>query len=280
MEAQHREMPGVIQQKGNSTKFQGVENMGKLFSKVAIVTGGSRGIGRAIALRLGREGAAVVVHYSASRDAAEEVVGEIQRSGGSAFAVGADLSTLEGIRALFDGVEQELHTRFGSTGIDILVNNAGIGLTTTLEDTKEEDFDYLMSLNVKAPFFMIQQALPHLRKDGRIIQISSAVTRMSLPVIPAYSMSKAAVNGLTLSLANQLGLRGITINAIAPGFVATDMNASMLQDPESRQVGANFSIFGRWGEPEDIADIAAFLASPEGGWITGQVIDASGGSHL
>ncbi|WP_334077607.1 SDR family oxidoreductase [Paenibacillus sanfengchensis] len=254
--------------------------MGTLFKKVAIVTGGSRGIGRAIAQRFGREGATVAVHYSTSQGAAEEVVEEIHHSGGAAFAVGADLGTLEGIQTLFGAVEQELITRFGTKGIDILVNNAGTGLIADIEDTKEEDFDSLMSLNVKAPFFMIQQALPHLRNDGRIIQISSAVTRISLPAIPAYSMSKAAINGLTLSLANQLGPRGITINSIAPGFVATDMNAAMLRDPESRQFGASFSIFGRWGEPKDIADIAAFLASSEGGWITGQVIDASGGSHL
>ncbi|WP_309119409.1 SDR family oxidoreductase [Paenibacillus sp.] len=254
--------------------------MGKLVNKVAIVTGGSRGIGRAIAQRLGREGATVVVHYAANRSAAEEVVGEIIGGGGSAFSLGSDLGTLDGIHTFYAGLERELATRFGTAGFDILVNNAGTGLAAAIEDTKEEDFDSLMSLNVKAPFFMIQQALPHLRNDGRIIQISSAVTRMSLPAIPAYSMSKAAVNGLTLSLAKQLGPRGITINAIAPGFVATDMNAGMLQDPGSRRFGADFSIFGRWGEPQDIADIAAFLASPEGGWITGQILDASGGSHL
>lgn len=254
--------------------------MGKLTDKVAIVTGGSRGIGRAIATRIGKEGATVAVHYAASRNAAEEVVEEIIRDGGSAFAVGSDLSTLDGVKTLFVAVELELYARFGTTGFDILVNNAGTGLAAAIEETKEDDFDSLMSLNVKAPFFMIQQALPHLRKDGRIIQLSSAVTRISLPAIPAYSMSKAAINALTLSLANQLGPRGITINAIAPGFVATDMNAGMLQDQASRQFGADFSIFGRWGEPADIAEIAAFLASPESGWITGQVIDASGGSHL
>ncbi|AEI42355.1 SDR family oxidoreductase [Paenibacillus mucilaginosus] len=254
--------------------------MSKLLNKVAIVTGGSRGIGRAIAQRLGREGATVAVHYASSQGAAEEVVEEIKHHGGSAFAVGSDLGTLDGIQTLYDAVDRELLERFGTTGIDILVNNAGAPLVAAIEDTKGDEFDSLMSLNVKAPFFMIQQALPRLRKEGRIIQLSSAVTRISLPAIPAYSMSKAAINALTLSLANQLGPRGITINAIAPGFVATDMNAGMLQDPGSRQFGADYSIFGRWGEPGDIADIAAFLASSESGWITGQVIDASGGSHL
>ncbi|WP_379152475.1 SDR family oxidoreductase [Paenibacillus sp. sgz5001063] len=254
--------------------------MSKMHNKVAIVTGGSRGIGRAIAQRLGQEGATVVVHYATNQRAAIEVVEEINRNGGSAFSACSDLGTLNGVRSLYATVEQELIARFGMFSIDILVNNAGMGLTSAIEDTKEEDFDSLMMLNVKAPFFMIQQALPHLRSEGRIIQISSAVTPISLPAIPAYSMSKSAINVLTLSLANQLGPRGITINAIAPGFVATDMNADMLQNEESREFGANFSIFGRWGEPKDIADIAAFLASPDSSWITGQVIDASGGSYL
>jgi NAD(P)-dependent dehydrogenase (short-subunit alcohol dehydrogenase family) len=160
------------------------------------------------------------------------------------------------------------------------VNNAGIGLSASIEDTTEEAFDELMRINLKAPFFLIREALPRLRDEGRILNLSSAVTRISLPVIPAYSMSKGAVNALTLSLASQLGPRGITINAIQPGFVATDMNAGMLQDPGSRQFGADYSIFGRWGEPADVADIAAFLASPDSRWITGQCIDASGGSHL
>ncbi len=137
-----------------------------------------------------------------------------------------------------------------------------------------------MSVNVKAPFFVIQQALSRLRDGGRIINLSSATTRISLPGIPAYSMTKGAINTLTLSLSTQLGSRGITINAIQPGFVATDMNAAMLEDPDAKNFGAAYSIFGRWGEPADIADIAAFLASPESRWITGQCMDASGGSHL
>lgn len=254
--------------------------MGKLHHKVAVVTGGSRGIGRAIALRLGSEGATVAVHYASNHAGAEETVSEIQRSGGSGFTVGANLGSTEGIRSLFSTIDRELISRFGSANIDILVNNAGMGLAGAIEETEEEQFDTMMALNVKAPFFVIQEAQSRIRDGGRIIQLSSAVTRISLPLIPAYSMSKSAINGLTLSLANQLGPRGITINAIAPGFVATDMNAGMLQDPGSRQYGADFSIFGRWGEPEDIADIAAFLASPDSRWITGQVIDASGGSHL
>ncbi len=254
--------------------------MGKLNGRTAIVTGGSRGIGRSIALRLAEEGALVAVHYGRNRAAGEAVVKEIEQRGGAAFAVGAELGSTSQIERLFDSLDTQLHERTGNGQLDILVNNAGLGLPVTIEETTEQAFDEIMAVNVKAPFFIIQQALSRLRNDGRIINLSSAVTRISLPALPAYSMTKGAINVLTLALANQLGPRGITINAILPGFVETDMNASTLQSPEGRQYGAEFSIFGRWGQPGDIADIAAFLASPDSRWITGHLIDASGGSHL
>ncbi|WP_276356129.1 SDR family oxidoreductase [Cohnella caldifontis] len=254
--------------------------MAKLKGKVALVTGASRGIGRAIAGRFAEEGALVAVHYGHNRDGAEEVVRDIEAKGGTAFSLGADLGSFDGVSTLFDALDSELTRRTGSLRFDILVNNAGMGLAASIEETTEEAYDAIMRVNVKAPFFLTQQALPRLRDDGRILNLSSAVTRISLPGIPAYTMTKAAVNALTLSLASQLGPRGITINAIQPGFVATDMNAGMLGDPDGYRFGAGFSIFGRWGQPEDIADVAAFLASPEGRWVTGQCIDASGGSHL
>ncbi|MBB6733860.1 SDR family oxidoreductase [Cohnella zeiphila] len=254
--------------------------MSKLTGKVALVTGASRGIGRAIALRLAEEGALVAVHYGSRREAAEQVVHDIGRNGGEAFALGADLGSPDGASLLYEALDRALEERTGGSRFDILVNNAGIALTASVEETTGEAFDELMRINVRAPFFLIREALPRLRDEGRIVNLSSAVTRISLPGIPAYSMSKGAVNALTLSLATQLGARGITINAIQPGFVATDMNVGMLQDPSARKFGADYSIFGRWGEPADVADIAAFLASPDSRWITGQCIDASGGSHL
>lgn len=258
-------------------------HMSKLNGKAALVTGASRGIGRAIANRLAQEGALTAVHYGKNREAAEEVVREIERSGGRAFAIGAVLDTVQSVESLYAALDEELRQQTGETGetgLDILVNNAGIGLAVSIDETSEKDFDEVMRVNVKMPFFLIQQALPRLRDGGRIINLSSATTRISLPAVPAYSMTKGAINTLTLSLANQLGVRGITINAIQPGFIATEMNAAMLQDPASRQFGAEYSIFGRWGEPADIADVAGFLASSESRWITGQCIDASGGSHL
>jgi 3-oxoacyl-[acyl-carrier protein] reductase len=254
--------------------------MNKLKGKIALVTGASRGIGRAIATRLAQEGALVAVHYGTNREAAEAVVRDIARNGGTAFTIGTKLGSLESIQVLYKELDEALKDHTGDTHFDILVNNAGIALGSPIEDTTEKAYDELMEINVKIPFFLTQQALPRLRDEGRIINLSSAVTRISLPAIPAYSMTKGAINTLTLSLSNQLGQRGITINAIQPGFVATDMNAAMLEDPASKKFGADFSIFGRWGQPEDVADVAAFLASPDSRWITGQLIDASGGSHL
>ncbi|WP_136605529.1 SDR family oxidoreductase [Paenibacillus dokdonensis] len=254
--------------------------MTRLKGKVALVTGASRGIGRAIATRLAQEGALVAVHYGTNQTAAEEVVQDIEQDGGTAFTIGTKLGSLESIQTLYKTLDDLLKERTGDSHFDILVNNAGIGLTTPIEETTEEAYDEIMKINVKMPFFLIQQGLPHLRDEGRIINLSSAVTRISLPIIPAYSMTKGAINTLTLTLSSQLGSRGITVNAIQPGFVATDMNAPMLQDPASYQYGADFSVFGRWGQPEDVADIAAFLASSDSRWVTGQLIDASGGSHL
>ncbi|WP_336789883.1 SDR family oxidoreductase [Paenibacillus sp. MMO-177] len=254
--------------------------MSRLNGKIALVTGASRGIGRAIALRLAEEGAMVAVHYGSNHDAAADVVRHIGQMGGEAFAIGQELGTPASAAKLLEDLDLALEQRTGEKYFDIFVNNAGVGLVTVIEETTEAAFDHVMNTNVKGPFFLIQQALHRLRDGGRIINLSSAVTRISLPGVAAYSMSKGAINTLTLSLSTQLAPRGITVNALQPGFVATDMNQAMLQDESSYQFGAGYSSFGRWGEPSDIADVAAFLASSDSRWITGQCIDVSGGSHL
>ncbi|MCM3629655.1 SDR family oxidoreductase [Paenibacillus glycanilyticus] len=254
--------------------------MSHLNGKIALVTGASRGIGRAIALRLAKEGAMVAVHYNANHDAAAEVVRQIEQNGGKAFALGQELGTAASAVKLYEALDAALEQRTGERYFDILVNNAGAGLVAAIEETTEDAFDQVMNTNAKAPFFVIQQALPRLRDEGRIINLSSATTRISLPGVAAYSMTKGAINTLTLSLATQLAPRGITVNALLPGFIATDMNRALLQDESGYQFGAQYSSFGRWGEPSDIADAAAFLASSDSRWITGQCMDASGGSHL
>lgn len=254
--------------------------MDKLQGKVALVTGASRGIGRGIALRLAQEGALVAVHYGTKQTAAEEVVREIQGSGGAALAVGADLSTLDGVHQLFASLDEQLIEHTGYHRFDILVNNAGWGHAATIDQVKEESFNAIMNINVKAPLFVIQQALSRMRDGGRIINMASMATRFALPHLLEYSISKGAVNTLTLVLAQQLGSRQITVNAISPGFIDTDMNVETLATQEGQQFAAGLSTFGRWGQPADVADIAAFLASYDSRWVTGQIIDASGGSRL
>lgn len=251
-----------------------------LEGKVALVTGASRGIGRGIALRLAREGAFVAVHYGQRRNEAEAVVRQIGQSGGNACAIGAGLSTLGGIERLFTALDEAIREHTGGSGFDILVNNAGIGQILSLEETTEASFGEVMKINVEAPLFVTQQALPRLKDGGRIINVSSFVTRVASPSVFAYSMSKGAIDTFTLLLAKQLGSRKITVNAIQPGIINTEMNAGTLQDPNGQKNAAGLSVFNRWGEPDDIADVAAFLASPDSRWVTGQLIDASGGSHL
>jgi len=248
--------------------------------RIAVVTGASRGIGRAIALRLAQAGTTVVVHYGKNREAADEVVGRIERNGGASFAVQADMGSVADITKLCNILKEELARRFGEPRFDILVNNAGIATRVSLEETGEEQFDRLFSVNVKGPFFMVQQALPLLRDNGRIINLSSIVTRLATPRVAAYSMTKGAINTMTLLLAAQLGPRGITVNAVAPGATDTDMNANWLSIPGERESVAGVTALGRVGAPLDIARVVNFLASPDSGWVTGQCIEVSGGMHL
>lgn len=254
--------------------------MSNLNGKIALVTGGSRGIGRGIAMRLAKDGALVAVHYGRNREAAEAAVAEITSTGGAAFAVGVDLATLEGIKTLMAGLDAALIERTGEARFDILVNNAGIGPPSAVGSTDEATFDELFAVNVKAVFFLTQEALPRLRDGGRIINVTSGVTRIALPDITAYSMTKGAMNILTLNLAKQLGARRITVNGLAPGIIDTEMNAGMLGSPQGREFAVAMSAMGRVGEVRDIADAAAFLASDDSRWVTGSYLDVTGGSHL
>jgi NAD(P)-dependent dehydrogenase (short-subunit alcohol dehydrogenase family) len=251
-----------------------------LQGKIAVITGASRGIGRAIALRLAQDGALVVVNYHKNGEAAAAVVHQIEAMDGEACAVPGDVGSAEGIRSLFQSLDAELSQRRGGNQFDILVNNAGIGTQGTVESTSEEVFDRLFAVNVKGPFFVSQQAVSRLRDGGRIINLSSALSRHPYPRMAAYSMGKAAINQLTVILAAQLGGRGITVNAIAPGLTATDFTAHVRQDPQVVQMVSAHTALGRIGQSDDIAAVAAFLASQDAAWVTGQYIEASGGSGL
>jgi NAD(P)-dependent dehydrogenase (short-subunit alcohol dehydrogenase family) len=264
---------------------------GELAGKVALVTGASRGIGRAIALRLAEAGAAVAVHYGNSAAAAEATVAAIRAAGGTAHAVRADLAPSLGdanaggdaqaggldaaIAGLFAAID-----RLWPEGIDILVNNAGIGMMAALAETDAACFDRQFAINVRAPFFITRAAAARLRDGGRIVTISSMVALAAYPSCIAYAMTKASVNSFTRSLAAELGARGITVNAVAPGATATDFIADLAQNSEVMAALKAGAALGRIGEAGDIAEVVAFLASPAGGWITGQVVQASGGMHL
>ncbi|ARP73715.1 short-chain dehydrogenase [Streptomyces pluripotens] len=252
---------------------------GRHRGRIALVTGGSRGIGRAISRRLAAQGALVAVHYGHDHAAAERTVKEIEADGGRAFAVHAELGVVGDAATLWTAFDRELAARDAPPGLDILVNNAGITLPRTIEQVTEDDYDRVFAVNTKAPFFITQQALVRLRDGGRIVNVSSGATRIAYPAIVAYSMTKAALDHLTLSLAQHLGPRGITVNTVAPGFTETEINPT-LRDPQIRQALAGASVFNRLGAPADIADVVAFLAGDDARWITGQCIDATGGVHL
>lgn len=253
--------------------------VGNLAGKVALVTGASRGIGRAIALALGARGALVAVHYGKSREQAEAVAREIGAAGGAAFVLQADLAAEDGARRLIDDLRATRRERALPESFDILINNAGEGLRATIGDVSSEDYDRIMQVNLKTPFFLIQHALGALRDGGRIVNISSMGTRAAYPRMSVYAPAKAGLEALTLLLAAELGSRGITVNAVLPGATATDLNPDA-SDPVASRVVAQSIALGRVGQPDDIADIVAFLVSHEARWITGQKIDASGGQRL
>lgn len=254
--------------------------MGDLNGKTALVTGSSRGIGRGIAQRLAQDGALVAVHYGNNDTAAKETAETIRGAGGRAFIIGAELGVPGDAETLFAAFDDGLAACGAEPGLDILVNNAAISLPGHIDEVTPEEFDRTLAVNTKAPFFLIQHGLRRMRDGGRIINISSAVTTTAFPSTIAYGVSKGAVDTLTLTLAKDLGARGITVNTIAPGFVATDMNAAMRATPEAEAALASISVFNRLGRPADIADVAGFLASDDSRWITGQRFDVTGGSML
>jgi 3-oxoacyl-[acyl-carrier protein] reductase len=250
-----------------------------LAGKIALVTGASRGIGCATALRLGADGALVAVHFNRDRAAAQAVVGAIAAGGGTAFAIAADFNEASAAEQLFVAFDASLRQRGDKPKLDILVNNAGIGSRQPIDQVAPDDFERMIAINLRAPFFVMQQALPRLVDGGRIVNISSTAARIGYAETPLYAATKAALESLTLSTAKRLGPRGITVNAVAPGATRTDLNP-LARDPDSAKQIAAETTLGRVGEPEDIADVVAFLASEQAHWITGQVIEASGGLRL
>lgn len=240
-----------------------------LKGKIALVTGASRGIGRAIAERLARSGASVVINYGSNAGEAQKVVAAIKNTGGNAVAIQADMGRVTEIIRLF---EQAI-AHFGK--LDILINNAGIMFMKPVGATTESEFDRIFAINVKGVFFACQQAAVRLADGGRIINISSSTTARLLPAYGAYVATKGAVEQLSRSLSKELGPRGITVNAVSPGPTETELFLTG-KSPEQIDFFAKQSAFGRLGRPDEIADVVAFLASDEARWISGQNIRANG----
>ena len=245
--------------------------MGKLDNKTAIVTGGSRGIGANLCECLAAAGASVVVNYASNADAAAEVVKKIEAAGGKAVAVQADVSQSADVTKLFDVTQQE----FGK--VDILVNNAGVVHYKTIEETTDQEFARLMQINVNGVFYGMREASKRLADGGRVISISTSAALMFLPTYGPYCATKGAIEQLSRSLAKELGPRAITSNIVSPGPTETEM---FLGNNEEEKIDRmrKLAALGRLGRPEDMGPVITFLASDEGGWITGQVIPVNGGT--
>lgn len=239
-------------------------------SKVAIVTGASRGIGAAIAQRLAADGFTVIVNYAGNAALAEEVALKIEREGGKALTAKADVSDSQAVRGMFDAAE----AAFG--GVDVLVNNAGVMMLSTLAEADDAAYEHHMNVNLKGTFNTLREAARRLRKGGRIVNLSSSVIGLKLETYGVYSATKAAVEMLTAILSKELRGRNITVNAVAPGPVGTELFLNGKSEELIERM-SKMNPLERLGTPEDIAAVVAFLAGPDGGWINGQVLRANGG---
>jgi NAD(P)-dependent dehydrogenase (short-subunit alcohol dehydrogenase family) len=248
--------------------------MSSLSGKTALVTGASRGIGRASALALAKAGAQVLVHYSSGAAEAAAVVNEIRKAGGRADAVAADLAAADGAHKLAKQVRGIVGDR-----LDILVANAGVAKSATIEDTSVEDFDRLFAVNVRAPYFLVQQLLPILGDGSSVVLLSSLAAHASVGTLSAYAATKGAVDTLVKHFAAALGQRGVRVNAVAPGVVDTDMS-SFARTDAGRDFTLSMQALKRVAQPDDIGGVVAFLASDDARWITGDTLRVDGGSKL
>jgi 3-oxoacyl-[acyl-carrier protein] reductase len=242
--------------------------MSSLKGKVALVTGASRGIGRAIAERLGRDGADVVITYAGNREKAEAVVKAIQSNGGQALAIQSDISKIEETRNLF----KQVINIFGQ--LDIVVNNVGVSVYRLTVDITESDFDRVFNTNAKGTFFALQEAAKHINDGGRIISLSSGATKQSIPTGGLYAASKAAIEQFSFALSKELGHRGITVNLVSPGVTETD---GLIMPADALEHLIQSTPLGRLGQTADIADVVAFLSSDDARWVNGQSIQVNGG---
>jgi len=247
-------------------------------TKIALITGGSRGLGRNTALALAHRGQDVLITYHSRKDEADAVVAEIEKLGRKARAFQLDTGKLADFPAFAAAVKQALSETWGRQTFDHLVNNAGIGLHKPFAETSEAEFDLLMNIHFKGVFFLTQALLPMIADGGRIVNISSGLARFSLPGMSAYAAMKGAVEVLTRYLARELGGRGIAVNTVAPGAIATDFSGGVVRDnKQTNDFVASVTALGRAGLPDDIGPAIASLLSPDNRWVNAQRIEISGG---
>lgn len=250
-------------------------------TKIAIITGGSRGLGRNMALHLADRGRDIIITYHSKKDEAEAVVREVQEKGRKAVALQLDVRNSETFDAFVEAVRKTLGETFGRTDFDILINNAGTGVHSAFMETSEEDFMRMMNEHLKAPFFLSQKLLPLMKDGGRILNVSSGLTRIAIPGYSAYAIMKTAVEALTLYMAKELGSRRISVNTLAPGAIETDFGGGAVRDNKAfnDQIAA-LTALGRVGLPDDIGGAAAAILDDGAAWVTGQRIEASGGQAI
>ena len=250
-------------------------------SKIALVTGGSRGLGKEMAINIAKKGIDVVITYHTNKSAAEEVVKEINKTGQKAKAFQLDTSKIESFEEFFNQMSTYLNKENGAPMFDFLINNAGTGIYSPFIETTENQFDEMYHIHLKGVYFFTQKALTFLNNNGSIINISSGLTRFSFPNSSAYAMMKGAVEVFTKYLAKELGHKGITSNTVAPGAIATDFGGGANKNDETkRKAVASITALGRIGEPTDIGALVAFLCTEDARWINGQRIEVSGGMLL
>jgi NAD(P)-dependent dehydrogenase (short-subunit alcohol dehydrogenase family) len=255
--------------------------MTSIHSRVALVTGGSRGLGRSTALALAQSGVDVIITYRARRDRALEVIREIERHGRKSAALCLDAQDVGNFPKLVPSLRETLATTWSRTTLDVLVNNAGYGVAAAFSDTTEQAFDQMLNMQLKGVFFLTQALLPLIADGGRIVNLSSGLTRFAFPGYAAYAVAKGGVEVLTRYLAKELGPRRITVNTLAPGAIETDFGGGVVRDnAELNKMIAGLTALGRVGQPEDIGPLLAALVSDSGRWVNGQRLEASGGIFL
>jgi len=250
-------------------------------NKIALITGGSRGLGKDMALRLAQKGIQVILTYNTKKEEALAVVAEIEKAGAKGLALQLDTSNVKGFDAFSGEVKSALKNTFGAERFDFLVNNAGVGAYAAFAETTEEQFDFLMNIHFKGVYFLTQKALPLIADGGRIINLSTGLARFSFPGYSAYASMKGAIEVLTRYMAKELGSRGIAVNTVAPGAIETDFGGGAVRDnPEINKTIAGITALGRVGLPGDIGGVVAFLCTEDAGWVNAQRIEVSGGQGI